>query len=275
VHKSKVSILITNYNKSKYLNRCIKSCQNQSYKNIEIIFVDDKSTDNSIEVAKKFKKIKIFKTKFRTNFPALNQINAVKLGLKYCSGKTIFLLDSDDFFFKNKLMVIMNYFNLQIKKKLFCDIPKVHYSNNVIHDFHIKKKKSRSVWPTVLPTSCIALKKSFLNECLKNIFIKEKKFKYLELDFRISVYARNLKNQYNIIKKNLTCYFQHPEGIMSNYKKFSRNWWIKRFQAHLFVKLFNKKNNINYEITYDYLVTFFVYFLIKNFLVRSLIKLCK
>jgi len=267
VRKLKVSILITNYNKSKYLDRCIKSCQNQSYKNIEIIFVDDKSTDNSINVAKKFKRIKILQTKFRTNFPALNQINAIKLGLQYCSGKTIFLLDSDDFFFNNKLMVIMNHFNMQPEKNLFCDIPKVYYSKKRIRYFNIKKKNSKSIWPTVMPTSCIAVKKSFLKDCLKKTFIKEKKFKYLELDFRISVYATNLKSQYNIIKKNLTYYFKNSEGIMSNYIKFSKNWWIKRFQAHLFVKLFNKKNNINYEITYDYIVTFFIYSLIKFFFI--------
>jgi len=267
VRKSKVSILITNYNNSKFLDRCIKSCQNQSYKNIEIIFVDDKSTDNSINVAKKFKRIKILQTKFRTNFPALNQINAIKLGLQYCSGKTIFLLDSDDFFFNNKLMVIMNHFNMQPEKNLFCDIPKVYYSKKRIRYFNIKKKNSKSIWPTVMPTSCIAVKKFFLKDCLKNIFINEKKFKYLELDFRISVYATNLKSEYNIIKKNLTYYFQNSEGIMSNYKKFSKNWWIKRFQAHLFIKLFNKKNNINYEITYDYIVTFFIYYLTKIFFI--------
>lgn len=278
MHNLKISILISNYNKSKYLDRCIKSCQNQTYKNIEIIFVDDKSTDNSLEVVSKYKKIKVLQTKFRTNYPALNQLNAIKLGLKYCSSRIIFLMDSDDFFFKNKIKLIINYFNLYRQKKLVCDIPKVYYSNNVIHNFDIKKinnNNKKSIWPTVLPTSCIAVKKSFLKDCMNKIFIEKKKFKYLELDFRISIYASNLMNQYNIINKNLTYYFKNSEGIMSNYKKFSRNWWVKRFHAHLFVKLFNKKNNINYEITCDYVITLFIYFLIKIFLVKIPTKSCK
>ena len=44
-----VSILIINYNNAKYLERAIKSCLNQTYKNIEILIFDDKSKDNSRE----------------------------------------------------------------------------------------------------------------------------------------------------------------------------------------------------------------------------------
>ena len=41
MEKPLVSILIASYNKEKFVKRCIKSCLNQSYKNIDIIFVDD------------------------------------------------------------------------------------------------------------------------------------------------------------------------------------------------------------------------------------------
>jgi glycosyltransferase involved in cell wall biosynthesis len=59
--EQKVSVLVANYNNSIYLNRCIKSIQNQNYKNIEIIVVDDNSTDNSIAILKKIKKITVIK----------------------------------------------------------------------------------------------------------------------------------------------------------------------------------------------------------------------
>ena len=51
-----ISILVLNYNNSKLLNRSINSCINQTYKNLEILIFDDKSTDNSIEILKKIKK---------------------------------------------------------------------------------------------------------------------------------------------------------------------------------------------------------------------------
>ena len=50
-----VSILILNFNNAKFLNRSIKSCLHQSYKKIEVLVYDDKSTDGSIEILKKYK----------------------------------------------------------------------------------------------------------------------------------------------------------------------------------------------------------------------------
>ena len=56
------SVIIVNFNNAKYLTDSLKSVFNQSYKHKEVIVVDDFSTDNSIEVLKKFKKkIKLIK----------------------------------------------------------------------------------------------------------------------------------------------------------------------------------------------------------------------
>ena len=48
-----VSVLIANNNKEKYINRCLKSLKKQTYKNFEVIFFDDNSSDNSIYEVKK------------------------------------------------------------------------------------------------------------------------------------------------------------------------------------------------------------------------------
>ena len=45
-----VSVVITNYNHEEYIVECLDSIKNQTYKNIEIIIIDDASTDNSVEV---------------------------------------------------------------------------------------------------------------------------------------------------------------------------------------------------------------------------------
>ena len=52
----KASVIVINYNNGKYIDKCIKSLITQSYRNIEIIFVDDNSNDNSLTIAKKYKK---------------------------------------------------------------------------------------------------------------------------------------------------------------------------------------------------------------------------
>ena len=53
--KIKVSVLIVNYNNSKYIKQCINSVLKQNYPNIEIIFLDDGSEDKSLEEIKPFK----------------------------------------------------------------------------------------------------------------------------------------------------------------------------------------------------------------------------
>ena len=59
VKKNYISILITNYNKEKFLNRNLKNACNQNFKNYEIIVFDDCSTDKSVNIIKKYKKVSL------------------------------------------------------------------------------------------------------------------------------------------------------------------------------------------------------------------------
>jgi len=54
-----ISILITNYNKENFLEKSLHAACNQNFQNYEIILFDDCSKDNSIEIIKRFKKIKL------------------------------------------------------------------------------------------------------------------------------------------------------------------------------------------------------------------------
>ena len=58
-----ISILITNYNKDKFLTKCLYSIKNQNYNNYEVIIFDDCSTDNSLNIIRKFKKVRLIKNK--------------------------------------------------------------------------------------------------------------------------------------------------------------------------------------------------------------------
>ena len=91
-----VTIIITNFNKSKYLVKALKSCANQKYQEIEIIFFDDKSTDNSLKKLYNFKKKNKINLKIITNKKKIqktapvNQIIGIKNSLKKSKGKFIF-----------------------------------------------------------------------------------------------------------------------------------------------------------------------------------------
>ena len=101
----KVSILISNYNKEKYIEECILSALNQDYKNLEIIVFDNNSSDNSLKIINKFSDKIIIKRKNRmSESGATNQIDLIIDSFKISSGDIICLLDGDDFFYQIKFL---------------------------------------------------------------------------------------------------------------------------------------------------------------------------
>ena len=62
-----ISVLITNYNKAKFIFKSLECLKKQNFKNFEIIFFDDCSKDNSLEVLKRFKNINPANTLVQAN----------------------------------------------------------------------------------------------------------------------------------------------------------------------------------------------------------------
>ena len=93
--KKLVSVIVPIYNTSCYLDRCITSIINQTYDNIEVILVDDGSTDNSLEICKvyenKDERITIYSKKNGGVSSARN------LGINCAKGEYIMFVDSDDY----------------------------------------------------------------------------------------------------------------------------------------------------------------------------------
>ena len=101
--KDLVSILIPCYNGEQFLDRCFKCLLNQTYENIEIILINDGSTDNSENIIKKYRK-NIEKKGFR--FLYIYQENggaasAINTALKHVTGEYIMLYDVDDIIFED------------------------------------------------------------------------------------------------------------------------------------------------------------------------------
>lgn len=101
-----VSVIIPVYNVSEYLSRCLNSVINQSYKNLEIILVDDGSTDDSYTICKKYEeedsRIRVF---HKENGGAAS---ARKLGLLNSCGDYIAMIDADDWIHPDYFNVLVN-----------------------------------------------------------------------------------------------------------------------------------------------------------------------
>lgn len=90
-----LSIILPIYNVEKYLDRCMKSILKQSFKDYEIILVDDGSTDSSPILCDKYgKQLNKVKVLHKSNGGLSSARNA---GLELAKGKYIFWLDSDDY----------------------------------------------------------------------------------------------------------------------------------------------------------------------------------
>ena len=256
------SILITNYNKQKFLNKALRSCINQRYKNKEILLYDDCSTDNSINIIKKFKSIKLILNKKKKYISGpLNQIDGLKKLIKIAKGEIIFLLDSDDEFKKNKLKDICDYLKINKKKNFLQDVP---FNKKLNRKIYLKERKfNLSIWPRFYPTSTIVVRKKFLKNFVKIDLSNE--FPNLEIDARICIFA-HLNNEFTQIKKSFTIYNFDHNGITSNYKKFRKNWWLKRSEAFQYMSHISKKLNINFNKGFDFYVTKLVNFFIRLYM---------
>lgn len=129
--KDLISIIVPIYNQEKYLCECVESLIVQSYKNIEIILVDDGSTDHSGMIcdnySKKDKRIKVIHQKNGGLSCARN------IGIEYCRGKYIVFVDSDDYVEKKYISSL--YFALKENdvQIAMCNYTEFNF-NNVIRN---------------------------------------------------------------------------------------------------------------------------------------------
>lgn len=105
-NESLVSIIIPVYNCENFIRETIQTIQNQTYTNWEAIFVDDCSSDKSIEILTEFLSDKIKLVKLEKNSGAAVARNE---GIKMAKGKYIAFLDGDDFWHKQKLEKQVNF----------------------------------------------------------------------------------------------------------------------------------------------------------------------
>jgi glycosyltransferase involved in cell wall biosynthesis len=103
-----VSIVIPLYNKSQWILQTLKSVANQTYKNWECIIVDDGSSDESLELVKKFALENQGEWRIYSQSNS-GQAIARNFGISLARGKYIALLDADDLWFPNKLTKQIDY----------------------------------------------------------------------------------------------------------------------------------------------------------------------
>ena len=149
----KVSVIVPIYNVEKYLEKCIKSLVNQTLEDIQIILVNDGSTDNSGNIAKEYAQ------KYSNKILYLEKENgglsdARNYGLKHATGEYISFVDSDDYINENLYSNLIEYMNNNydmIKIKII----KVYNQGNKISENYspeFKEKTGEEAFNTLYKT---------------------------------------------------------------------------------------------------------------------------
>ena len=112
----KVSVIIPVYNVEKYLGECLESIIDQSLEDIEIVCVNDGSTDNSLSILESYaeldNRIKIISQENHGLAAARNT------GLKNINGDYVYFIDSDDFLELSALLMSRNFFRVLMMKSM-------------------------------------------------------------------------------------------------------------------------------------------------------------
>ncbi len=176
MNKADISIIVPIYNAEKYLNKCIDSIINQTKKELEILLINDGSTDNSEKIIKNYKdkRIKYYKNKNQGIGKTRN------FGIEKATGKYLMFLDSDDYLEKNaceKFFTKINNNNLDIVLSNYYKV----YSNGNIEEIFVPSFKVSSLKenPNILSEHLAPWAKLYRRELIvkNNIkFIEELKY---------------------------------------------------------------------------------------------------
>ena len=250
--KPLVSIVVPVYNAEDYLNRCIESIINQSYNNIEIILVDDGSTDESCNICYKYKNID---KRIRViQISNSGSYSARKVGFKKSKGDYLCFVDSDDWIdidFIKKMVEIAKEYNCDIVKAGIIrdfqnnrksQIKKIPYKEDILI---LKDDYNKNLYPKLI-------KSNFFNSMCCELIRKEiidfndnKKIRMGEdLKFNLNIISKSKKIY--ILKEYLYHYVYNQSSITvkADYDYINKNM-LDVIYVYGFLESFLKDNNVN------------------------------
>ena len=256
--KPLVSIIMNCFNGEKYLTESLKSIQNQNYKNWELIFWDNRSTDRSRIFFKKFRD-KRFKYYYAKKFT--NLYTARNLAIKKAKGKILTFLDVDDLWMPKKLSKQVSFFNknknAQILYSNYFNLRK--YFGIYFKNLQFKKNlPSGFISNELLNSYCVA----WLTVAFKKNYIKKKSFnEKLDMvsDFDFIINA-SLKKKIFCIQEPLAISRKHSEQLQRKNFYLQAEHYLKWYNiAKLNIKLKklrNLNNFLNRIIFFEKVLTF-------------------
>ncbi len=210
-NKDLITVYITNYNYGRYIDKCIQSILKQTYKNIELIIIDDGSSDNSKENLKKYEKIKKIKIIYQKN-KGLNITN--NIAIKVSTGRYIIRVDADDWLREDAISSL--YKEISKDKKIaivFSNYYEVNTNGEIQNEYKRYNFDKVKILDKPAHGACSLIDKKKLltvggyNENLNCQDGYDIWFKFIS------------KYKFKHVNKSLFFYRQHSESLSTNKKK--------------------------------------------------------
>ncbi len=253
----KISIITPSYNQGRFLEKTILSVLNQNYPNLQYIIIDGGSSDNSVEIIKKYEKQLFYWVSEKDN----GQSHALNKGFQKANGDIIAWINSDDWYEDDVFGKIAAHFLNNPKSKLLIGNCKVVFNGNSDQNYFIKPVKTSfysmlKYWENNFcpPQPAIFFSGKFLE---KGFRLDENLHYAMDLDLWLKL---SENNKFNYMDLNISNYLIHDssksgEGI--GFIKFIPEWkkvclkhsfvFIAIFRAIFYMKYYF--NNIMNKLT--------------------------
>lgn len=264
IDKYTFTIIVPIYNAEDFLNDCLNSIKSQTYKNYEVVLVNDGSTDSSIKICEEYLNLPNWKLVNKKNGGLTSARN---FGLKHANGKYITYVDADDIIYPNHLsecekiihehndidMITFNYDTT--KNKYFIKF-------QAEDGFYDRKKLQQEIFPWIFSMSfnLTAWRNIYKRKLLQKHYCKDESIITGE-DFAFTYECLYNSNSFYYLNKSLYLYNNDYEGNNTLSNQYCLNYiGLTNFGLYMKNNLCQQSNKQVKEQVYD----FIAYFLYNN-----------
>lgn len=258
-----ISIVVPVYNADKYLDRCIQSIVNQSYKNLEIVLIDDGSEDSSPRICDEWsKKDNRIIVKHKKNGGASSARN---LGIDVSNGSFIGFIDSDDYISQTMIEELADLLISSKKKISFCRIIRVFADGREIEITHRNCQTEFDGEEAVKNLLYDAMDTSFCNKLFVKDLFQDIRFPEGEANEEYSLWIPMLTKADGIVGCNsetATYYYRTTEGSVTSVRLTDKNNIGIVYKNLEIIKKQIKELNLNCKAAYRYFAARNAYYIL-------------
>lgn len=251
-----ISIIIPTYNHGRFLDQALKSIINQTYKNWEVIIIDNHSTDNTTKIVESFKDPKITYFKIHNNGIIAKSRNA---GISAANGEWIAFLDSDDWWANNKLEKCSSFLGEKVDL-VYHDLKIIYEKQKLLGKKSIKSRQLSEpilidllVGGNIIANSSVIVRKDLIE---KIGGISEKEELVAAEDYYTWLRIAQLTNKFKYISNTIGFYLIHEKSNSKKDMSIPARFAIEEFLDKIDIKQKNKiEAHLNYTSgRYNYLL---------------------